>query len=132
MTPQKTLAMSLYLTPFTDDLQDLLTHLAAKQPLSSSPAQMFAVALAEAKAIKFDGWSSFKWILDWAQKRGKYAPGTTMDFNTKWAQVKKLYPMLQFVGSYNLRSNMKTVVDYIRQVEEQNFRDAECAAAASN
>src|SRR5271154_839478 len=132
MTPQKTLALSLYLTPFTDELVDLLSHLANKQPLSSSPAQCFAVALADAKSVKMDNWNSFKWILDLCQQRGKYTPGTTMDFNTKWKQVKALYPMLQFVGSYNVRREMPLLVDYIRQVDEQNFREASAMAAASN
>jgi len=132
MTPQKTLAMSLYLTPFTDDLQDLLGHLATKQPLSSSPAQMFAVALDDAKAVKFDNWNAFKWVLDFCQNRGKYTPGTTMDFNTKWQKVKALYPMLAFVGSYDIRRKIPTLVDYIQQVDEQNFREAACAKAASN
>ena len=33
MTPSKTLALSLYMTPFNDDCSDLLNYLAAKQPL---------------------------------------------------------------------------------------------------
>jgi len=131
MTPQKTLALSLYLTPFTDDLKDLLRHLAQKQPLSSSPAQCFAVALADAESVKMDNWGSFKWILDFCQQRGKYTPGMTMDFNTKWQQVKTLYPMLQFVGSYDLRRKFGILVDYIQQVDAQNFTEAANAAAAS-
>jgi hypothetical protein len=54
MTPEKTMAASLYLTPFNDDLLDLLNHLASKQPLANSPLQMFAVALSEAKSYKID------------------------------------------------------------------------------
>jgi Histidine kinase-, DNA gyrase B-, and HSP90-like ATPase len=135
MTPQKTLALSLYLTPFTDDLKGLLQHLAQKQPLSSSPAQCFAVALAEAESVRMDNWGSFKWILDLCEQRRQYTPGTTLNFNEKWQQVKALYPMLQFVGSYHInrdRGQMKTLVNYIRQVDEQNFREAACAVAASN
>jgi hypothetical protein len=132
MTPQKTLALSLYLTPFSDDCADLLSHLASKQPLTNSPAQMFAVALAEAKSTRIDNWASFKWVLDLCEARGKYAPGTTADFNEKWRQVKALYPMLQFVGSYGIRQHISTLVGYIRQVDEQNFREAASLAAASN
>ena len=132
MTPSKTLALSLYMTPFNDDCSDLLNYLAAKQPLSSSPAQCFAVALAEAKGIRMDNWSSFKHVLNFCEGRGKYTPGLVVDFNEKWAEIKKGYPMLQFVGSYSVKSNIKTLVDYIRQVDEQNFREAACAATASN
>lgn len=132
MTPQKTMALSLYLTPFHDDLSELLSHLASKQPLTSSPAQMFAVALAEAKEVKADNWSAFKWVLDFCARRGKYTEGKTVDFNRKWEQVKAGYPMLQFVGGYNLRHRLPVLVDYIRQVDEQNFREAACGEAASN
>ena len=132
MTPQKTLALSLYLTPFSDDCVDLLNHLASKQPLTDSPAQMFAEALAEAKGVRIDNWSSFKQVLDFCERRGKYTSGVTMNFNEKWQQVKALYPMLQFVGSYSARGNKETLVNYIRQVDEQNFRESACASAASN
>lgn len=133
MTPQKTLALSLYLTPFNDDLKELLEHLADKQPLSNSPAQMFAVALADARAVKMNNWSNFKWVLDFCQQRGKYAPGTTVNFTSKWQKIKTtLYPMLQFVGSYDLRNRRKVLVDYIQQVDEQNFRETTQLAATSN
>jgi Histidine kinase-, DNA gyrase B-, and HSP90-like ATPase len=132
MTPQKTMALSLYLTPFNDDCADLLSHLASKQPLTNSPAQMFAVALAEAKSAKMDNWSAFKTVLNFCANRGRYAEGATLDFNAKWQEVKALYPMLQFVGGYSARANMTTLVNYIRQVDEQNSREAACASAASN
>jgi len=132
MTPGKTLALSLYLTAFTDDLYELLNHLATSQPLTDSPAQAFACALADAKAVRMENWSAFKWVLDLCQKRGKYTPGKTVDFNAKWNQIKKLYPMLQFVGSYSVHKNVKILVEYIRQVDEQNFREAACTATASN
>ena len=132
MTPTKTLALSLHMTPFNDDCSELLSHLAAKQPLTNSPAQMFACALAEAKGVRFDNWSSFKYVLTFCEGRGKYTPGLVVDFNEKWAAVKAGYPMLQFVGGYSVRSNIKTLVDYIRQVDEQNFREAALAVAASN
>lgn len=132
MTPEKTMAMSLYLTPFNDDCAELLSHLATKQPLSNSPVQMFAVALAEAKSAKIDNWNSFKWVLDFCSRRGKYTEGKTVDFNEKWQQIKAGYPMLQFVSSYGMRSHLKTLVQYVQQVDEQNFREAACLAAASN
>ena len=132
MTPQKTLALSLHLTPFNDDMHELLNYLASKQPLTNSPAQCFAVALAEAKGVRFDNWSAFKWVLNVCSARGKYSEGDTVDFNEKWQAIKKGYPMLEFVGSYSVRGNVKTLVDYIRQVDEQNFREANALAAASN
>lgn len=133
MTPQKIQALSLYLTPFSDDCHELLNYLASKQPLSNSPAQMFACALADAKAVKFDNWSSFQWVLNFCQRRGKYSQtAKTIDFNEKWQQIKAGYPMLQFVGSYHHRSHMKTLVQYLSQVDEQNFRETAAKAAASN
>jgi len=134
MTPQKTQALSLYLTPFNDDLEGLLNHIASHQPLTNSPVQMFAVALADAKSIRFDNFSSFKRVLDLCEQRGKYSEGKTVNFNAKWEQIKRGYPMLQFVGSYNSRDSKhtKTLVDYIRQVDEQNFRETAALAAASN
>jgi hypothetical protein len=132
MTPQKTLALSLYLTPFNDDCYELLRHLASEQPLTDSPAQMFACALIDAKNTKMDNWSTFKWVLDFCTRRGKYSEGMTLDFNEKWQQVKALYPMLQFVNSYGIRNNVNTLVNYIRQVDEQNIREAACVSAASN
>lgn len=135
MTPTKTLALSLYMTPFNDDCADLLNYLASKQPLSNSPAQMFACALAEAKGVRMDNWSSFKYVLNFCEGRGQYKPGLVVDFNEKWAEIKKGYPMLQFVGSYSVKGNIKTLVTYISQVDEQNFREAiaaKSAVAASN
>jgi hypothetical protein len=135
MTPSKTLSLSLHMTPFNDDCHELLTYLASKQPLSNSPAQMFACALAEAKGVRFDNWQSFKYVLNFCEGRGKYTPGLVVDFNEKWAEIKKGYPMLQFVDSYSVKSNIKTLVTYISQVDEQNFREAlaaKSAAAASN
>lgn len=133
MTPQKTLALSLYLTPFNDDCLDLLRHLADEQPLTNSPAQMFAVALADAKSVRMDNWSAFKTVLNFCTNRGKYTEGTTVDFNEKWQEIKAGYPMLQFVSSgYSIRANMNTLVTYIQQVDEQNSREATCTSAASN
>ena len=134
MTPQKTLALSLHMKSFDDDCADLLEYLALKQPLTNSPVQMFAVALAEAKGVKEHNWSAFQKVLNFCEERGKYTPGTVVDFNEKWQRVKAGYPMLGFVGSYNAKANRPKLIDYIKLVDEQRQResDAMAAMAASN
>jgi hypothetical protein len=132
MTPTKTLSLSLYMKPFRDDMKDLLDYIAEKQPLTSSPLQQFAVALAEADAITENNWANFQWVLNFCEGRGKYTPGQVMDFNKQFVAVKALYPMLSFVDSYTSRNKRDVLIDYIKMVDESNQREALAKAAASN
>jgi hypothetical protein len=133
MTPQKTLALSLYLKPFSDDAMGLLDYLAKEQPLTLSPVQQFAVALAEAKGIKESNWDSFRKVLDFCEERGKYTPGMVVDFNAKWRQIKAGYPMLEFVSGWhsNDKRTRPILVEYVKLVDSQNH-EALAKAAASN
>ena len=65
------------------------------------------MALAEAKGIRMDDWAPFKYVLNFCEGRGKYTPGLVVDFNEKWAEIKKGYPMLQFIGAIALRATSK-------------------------
>ena len=133
MTTQKTMAMSLYIKPFSDHhYLDLLRELATNQPLTGSTMQSFALSLEEAREHKETNWQNFRWILDFCIARGRYQMGKVVDFNTQWNGIKKLYPMLALLNEYQVRNNMHTVVEYIQQVDEQNQREALAKAAASN
>jgi hypothetical protein len=124
MSPAKTLSLSLYTTPFDDDCEGLLEHIARCQPLTSSPAQQFALALAEAKSVKESNWSEFLKVLNFCKARGEYTPGATVDFTGKWQEIKAQYPMLKFVSSPDACRQRKILVDYIRLVDESNQREA--------
>lgn len=139
MTPTKTLALSLHINPFSDDCDELLDHLASKQPLSNSPIQQFALSLSEAKGVRESNWGATKAVLDFCAGRGKYTQGLTVDFNEKWQSVKALYPMLKHIGRYEMRREMKETLDYIKMVDERdqveafiNKQAAAVAATASN
>jgi hypothetical protein len=135
MNPIKTLSLSLYFKPFNDNAEELLKYVAAKKPLADGSAiQSFALALDEAKGVKFDNWRSFKWVLDYATERGKYTQGMVADFNEQWQKVRKLYPMLQFVDNYTLRKSehRDTLIEYIKAVDLKIYHDALAKSAASN
>jgi hypothetical protein len=133
MTPQKTMALSLYIKPFSDhNYLEMLSHLAMKQPLQNSPMQNFAQTLEEARDHKESNWQAFRWVLDFAIGRGQYTMGNVVDFNTQWNGIKRLYPMLALMNDYQARSNKETVIEYIKMVDEENQREALAKAAASN
>lgn len=133
MTPAKTAQLSLHLVPFTQDVKDLLTHIAKNKPLDAdSPIQKFALELADANEHDERNWNSFKRVLDFCERRQKYTPGQVVNFNEKWNEVEPLYPMLSFVGSYNIRSQIPKLLDYVKLVDAANKAESLAAAATSN
>lgn len=133
MTPTKTAALSLHIKPFYDEVKDMLEFVAEEQPLTGSPFQQFACALAEAGAVREANWSEFKKVLDFCESRGKYSPGTVVDFNAKFKTVKALYPMLDFVNGYNTpKQRREKILDYIKLVDEKNQQDALMTRGAAN
>jgi hypothetical protein len=134
MTPQKTLSLSLYVKPFNDECDDLLKYIAAQQPLTSSPVQQFAMALDEAKGVKENNWAYTKRVLDYCEERGKYTPGTVVDFNKEWQKVRANYPMLQYVTGWTMKdkNHRLNLLQYIQMVDDNNLREALAKGAASN
>lgn len=134
MTPIKTLSLSLYIKPFSSDCAELLKHIAVDKPLTDSPVQQFALALAEAKSIEEKNWVGLQKVLNFCEQRQKYTPGTVVNFNQKWQTIMANYPMLKYVGSYSFRNvhDRISAVEYIRLVDAENQREALTKAAASN
>ena len=130
MTPQKTAQLSLYLKPFDESMyHDLLKHVAKEQPLSAdSPVQSFALALAEADAHDEKNWKAFQTVLNLAQQRGKYTPGTPTDFNKQWQAIKQMYPLLTVVAGFNrsmaTAAVRESVIEYVRMMDRKMADEA--------
>lgn len=123
MSPTKTMSLSLYMKPFNDECDELIQYIADRQPLSSSPVQQFALALKEARGIKEPNWDFTKLVLDFCEQRGKYTPGLVVDFNAKWQEIRKNYPMLQYVTGWTMRSreHRKNLLQYIQMVDDSSM-----------
>lgn len=135
MTPQKTAQLSLYLKSFDESMyHDLLKWVAKELPLSAdSPVQSFALALAEADAHDEKNWKAFQTVLNLAQQRGKYVPGTPTDFNRQWQAVKQMYPLLMVVAGFNRSTQngavRESVIEYIRMMDRKMADEAQAKQA---
>jgi hypothetical protein len=134
MTPAKELDLTMMLTPFSCDYDNVLPRLAEERLLSPfSPLQKFAEALAVASREHTLEEQALHRVLKVAEGRGIYTIKHTVDFDEKWKEVIPQYPMLLLdVSDYN-EDAQNTIIDYVAMIDERNgiVREKALAAAAS-
>src|SRR5205085_12291507 len=90
---------------------------------SNSQMQIFCNELKAAKALNQTIAESTAYLVRLAKLKRNFEIKNTVSFSTKWKQVVKLYPMLNFVStrySYDERSNeVKHCIEYIKMIDEK-------------
>ena len=128
MTPELEMKLSLQVKNFeVRELNEAFTAFAEKLP-PTSPMKMFVDALKDARSIKTEKAQAIARIIAEASKVGKYELKHVTDFNQKWGEMMKRYPLLGMINYrrhyHDAKDTMAAMVDYVEMVDQKReFED---------
>lgn len=124
MTPEREEQLSLHLNPFSSTQKWMLRKIGEDGLLpTTSPLHQFCNDYLAAEQNNKKNIADLAIIIAKAEALGVYKLQHTVDFNARWAVLKRIYPLLDEISEYHFRTEDRiknATLDYINMIDARN------------